>query len=185
MGLVGISLLLLEAELLFFVTCVRGRYLVRPSEPPGNGKIKRLPSPCVFFYCVTRRHPAGPFPSVLCVLRLAVLNYPFPCCLLNHRIFPAVLWFPSFQQVFSKALSFALISPCQGVLPLWCMPCYVSKICPRESLLMFYFPSAEICSHAAGKALGTLRGLRQCFQSLKTAKAYFEPQQMLLDIWNS
>lgn len=64
-----------------------------------------------FFYCVTRQHPAGPFPSVLCVLRLAVLNYPFPCCLLNHRIFPAVLWFPSFQQVFYKALSFALISP--------------------------------------------------------------------------
>ncbi|XP_068799175.1 BTB/POZ domain-containing protein KCTD17 isoform X3 [Struthio camelus] len=46
---------------------------------------------------------------------------------------------------------------------------HASKICSK-TVSSGILPSVEIRSHTAGKALGMLWGLRQCFQSLETAK---------------
>lgn len=48
--------------------------------------------------------------------------------------------------------------PRQDTLYFWVMPCYIiyKKKSVQECLLVFSLLFVEICSHAAGKALGTL-----------------------------
>lgn len=147
LGSVGISLLPLETEMLFSVLCVAGRCVAQARRPPGGCKLSaNLPSPlALHFTPVARWHLAGPFPLSGIYAKLGSTQLPFSGWIFCYKI-SVIL--PSFWQVFSQMLSFALISPQRrnwDLLSHSKILCF-SGVCPLVSCIKNLSKSVFWCS---------------------------------------
>lgn len=146
-GSVGISLLPLETEMLFSVLCVAGRCVAQARRPPGGCKLSaNLPSHLTLHFTpVARWHLAGPFPLSGIYAKLGSTQLPFSGWIFRYKI-SVIL--PSFWQVFSQMLSFALISPQRrnwDLLSHSKILCF-SGVCPLVSCIKNLSKSVFWCS---------------------------------------